>query len=263
MIVSQITDAIEAYAPLRLQEDYDNAGLLIGNPAMECTGVLLTVDVTPRTVAEAAAAGCNLIVAHHPLIFRGIKRLTGSTSGQKAIIDAIRGGIAVYAAHTNLDNAPAGVSSQMAGMLNLTDVQPLDPLTDRSALNAGCGAVGTITPSVSAKDFIERVKRAFGSPVARCTRFAEQAAVTKAALCGGSGSFLIPRAIEAGAEIFVTSDIKYHDFVDYADRIILVDIGHHESENCSKNIFYHIITENFPNFAVRYSQSDTNPINYL
>lgn len=262
MTVSDITSAIEAYAPLRLQEDYDNAGLLVGDGGSECTGALLSVDVTPATVDEAVAKGCNLIVAHHPLIFRGLKHITGNTIVERAVIAAIRNNVAIYAAHTNLDNAPGGVSAQMATMLGLSDVQPLQSVAGENA-TTGCGAIGNLPSPISAYDFVQNVKATFGSPIARCNNFDTTRPITRAALCGGAGSFLIPKAVESGAQAFVTSDTKYHDFVDYANRILLVDIGHHESENCSKNIFYHIITEIFPTFAVRYSQSDTNPINYM
>ncbi|MDE6383885.1 MAG: Nif3-like dinuclear metal center hexameric protein [Paramuribaculum sp.] len=260
--IADIASALEAFAPLHLQEDYDNAGLLVGDSGRECTGVLLTVDVNPDIVREAVTAGCNLIVSHHPLIFRGLKHLTGTSKVEKAVIDAIRSDVAIYAAHTNLDNATGGVSAEMAGMLGLVDVSPLQSIAGEPD-TVGCGAIGRLATPLSAYELVQKVKSTFGSPIARCDEFDTTRTITSVALCGGSGAFLIPEAIKAGAEAFVTSDVKYHDFVDYAGRILIVDIGHHESENCSKNIFYHIITEKFPNFAVRYSQSDTNPIIYL
>lgn len=260
--IAQIAAALEAYAPLHLQEDYDNAGLLVGDSRRECTGVLLTVDVSADTVREAVASGCNLIVAHHPLIFRGLKRLTGASAVEQAVIEAIRSDVAIYAAHTNLDNAAGGVSAEMARMLGLVDVHPLQPVAGEPH-TIGCGAVGRLVTPLSGYDLVQKVKATFGSPIARCTDTDTSRLITTVALCGGSGAFLIPEAVKAGAQAFVTSDVKYHDFVDYAHRILIVDIGHHESENCSKNIFYHIITEKFPNFAVTYSQCDTNPIIYL
>lgn len=134
---------------------------------------------------------------------------------------------------------------------------------DTDAAHTGCGAVGNLPESLSPAQLVDLVKRTFGSPVARCTSYPADSQIRRVALCGGSGSFLISKAIAAGAQAFISSDTKYHDFVDYADSIFLIDIGHHESENCTKDIFYHIITKKFPNFAVEYSQKDTNPINYL
>ena len=257
--ISDITAALEAFAPLALQESYDNCGLIVGRPETECDGALLTVDVTPATVEEARRRGLNLIVAHHPLIFKGLKRLNGETPVEQAVIAAIRADIAIYACHTCLDNAPGGVSHQMASMLKLSDVSTLDPAADGS----GSGAIGSLPQPLAAEDFVRTVKQTFGSPVARCTALPQDRLISRVAMCGGSGSFLIEKAIEAGADAFITSDTKYHDFVDYHNRILLVDIGHHESENSTKQIFYNIISEKFPTFAVEYSQTDTNPIKYL
>ncbi len=266
MQIAQIVEAIEEYAPPALQEGYDNTGLIIGDSSEECTGVLLTVDVTPAVVDEAICSGCNMILAHHPLIFSGIKRLNGSTSQQKAIIAAVRNGIAVYACHTSLDRTHGGVSQRMARMLGLKNVKPLEKRcvsTDGNPLMVGLGAVGETAEPMTKRDLINKVKKAFGSPIARCSAADPETIVSHVALCGGSGGSMIDDAIGAGAQVYVTSDVKYHDFVDYADRITIVDIGHHESENCAKKIFYDIISEKFPNFAIRYSQSDVNPINYL
>lgn len=256
MKVSDIISALETVAPLSLQEDYDNCGLLVGDPDMECTGALLTVDVTPGIVREAIDNGLNLIVAHHPLIFRGLKRLGGSTLVEQSVIMAVKADIAIYACHTCLDNAPGGVSFRMASMLGLDEVSALDP-------DSGSGAVGTLAQSMSAKELVDVVKTTFGSPVARCSGYPMDERITRVAMCGGSGAFLIGKALDAGAQAFITSDTKYHDFVDYAGRILIIDIGHHESENCTKDIFYHVIKEKFPIFAVRYAKSDINPIKYL
>lgn len=260
--IADITETLEAVAPLRLQEDYDNCGLLVGDPSEECTGTLLTVDITPEVVREAIDAGCNLIVAHHPVIFRGLKHLNdGGSAVERSVIEAVRGHIAIYACHTSLDNAQGGVSVTMARMLGLKEIEVLAPsLTDPGS---GSGATGIFQEPVTAASFVELVKSVFKSPVARCTSFDMDAPIRRVALCGGSGAFLIGDAIRAGAQAFVTSDTKYHDFVDYAGRILIVDIGHHESENCTKDIFYHVIKEKFPNFAVRYARLDVNPIIYL
>lgn len=253
MLIKDITDTIEEAAPLAFQESYDNAGLIIGDSREECSGVLFCVDVTPDTVEEASRRGCNLIVSHHPLIFKGLKRLTGSTLQQRAAIAAIKAGIAVYAAHTNLDAAENGVNYTLADMLGLSDITPLATAP---------GVVGSLCPPLTATELVERVKKVCGSPVTRCT-VPPQGKLSRLALCGGSGSFLIDDAADAGADAFLTSDVKYHDFVDNADRIFIIDIGHYESEKCTKQIFYHIVSKKFPNFALYYSETEKNPINYL
>lgn len=259
--VGAIVTALEEFAPIALQEDYDNCGLLVGTSTMECQGVLLTVDVTPDIVREAVNTGCNLIVSHHPLLFKGLKRINGSTAVERSVIEAIRNDVAIYACHTCLDNAPEGVSKKMAEMLGLKAVEVLDPSGVYSM--TGCGAIGKLSTPMPAGSFVELVKATFGTPVARCSRYPMARNIERVALCGGSGSFLIDKVMTADADAFITSDTKYHDFVDHADELLLVDIGHHESENCSKEIFFKVIREKFPTFAVKYSQFDINPIKYL
>lgn len=267
MLIGQIIDAIEKFAPPALQESYDNTGLIIGNKSEECSGVLLTVDVSPEVVKEAISKGCNLIVSHHPLIFSGIKRLNGDTPQQKAIMLAIKNCISIYSCHTSLDKTARGVSQYMACMLGLQNIKPLEAESGSSrsdeSVHSGLGAVGEFASPLKMRDFINKVKDTFGSPVARCSAFDSDSIVQKVAMCGGAGASLIDAAIQSGAAAYITSDVKYHDFVDYAGVIAIVDIGHHESENCTKKIFYDIISEKFPNFALRYSQADVNPINYL
>lgn len=361
--IADIITAIERVAPPGLQESYDNTGLQIGNKDAECTGVLICVDATPKIVKEAADKGCNLIVSHHPLFFKGIKRLTGSTLVERTAIDAIAQGIAIYSGHTSVDSFSGGISIRMAEMLGLHDIRVLEPRKNdvlkltvwipaehsdsllAALFETGCGSMGnydqcsfrsagvsTFRPLEGSAPFagiidqkhscpedkieltlyrwmrekaesviqqlhpyeepafeftevtvgsmpnglgavgkfnhpttdgrlVERVKDVFGSPVARCTAISG-IDIDTVALCGGSGSSLIGNAIKSGAQAFITSDTRYHDFVDYADKILIIDIGHYESEGCAKNIFHDIITKNFHNFAVHYSQSETNPIIY-
>lgn len=258
--IRDIISAVEEFAPRSFQEEYDNSGIQTAPDVdRDCTGVMLSVDVTPGVVDEALASGCNLLLAHHPLLFRGVKSLTGATPVEAALIKAVKGDLAIYCCHTSLDNAPAGVSARMASMLGLKDVRTLDEVGP----DTGSGAIGMLEAPLSPREFVALVKETFGSPVARCSDPVAHGTISRVALCGGSGAFLIPKAFGAGADVFLTSDMKYHDFTDWGGRIFLVDIGHHESENCTKDIFHHIITEKFPNFAVRYSLKDTNPINYL
>lgn len=258
--VADIAQAIERYAPLRLQEEWDNCGLQTGSLSAGCTGAMLCVDCTEEVVREAAAAGCNLVVSHHPLIFHGLKRLTGVNPVQRAVMAAIKKNISVYSAHTSMDNAPGGVSARMARMLGLGDIRPLQP--DSSVEGAGSGAIGRFEAPVDAEVLVSMIKAAFGSPVVRCST-ARPAAISRVAMCSGAGAFMLPQAIEAGAQAFVTSDTRYHEFMDYGADILIADIGHFESEHCITSIFYDIIRENFPNFAVRHSMTGINPITYM
>ena len=260
-----IIDAIEQVAPRRLQEDYDNTGLQCGRVDVECTGVLLCVDVTAGIVAEARLRGCNLIVTHHPLLFHGIKQVTGQGRVQEALVAAIRNDVAVYSCHTAIDNAPDGISHVMARRLRLTGVAVLERHHDNVMREVGSGVIGTLPEPLTPAGFVALVKRTFGSPVARCSDPAALpgGTIVRVALCGGAGAFLIDEAVARGADAYLTSDTKFNLFLDHAGEIFLVDIGHHESEECAKDIFYHVITKKFPNFAVYYSQTEENPIKYL
>lgn len=260
---------ITGYAPPCLQEEYDNTGVQIGSLDDVCTGVMLCVDVTPEVIAEAVTEECNLVISHHPVLFRGVKSLTGATLVERVVIDAIRAGLTVYSCHTALDNAPGGVSARMARMLGLHHCRVLDRVTDSrqcavpEGREAGCGMTGLLAAPLTPALLVEKVKSVFGSPVARCTRYPSEALIERVALCGGSGAFLIDKAIASGAQAFITSDVKYHDFVDYASRILIIDIGHYESEYCATEIFMDIIREKFPNFAVRVCRNAANPIIYM
>lgn len=273
-----IIKAVTDFAPPVLQEDYDNTGIQVGCINDECKGVLLCVDVTPEILIEAKEKGCNLIISHHPILFRGIKHLTGASMVERIVIDAIRSGITIYSSHTALDSAPGGVSARMALMLGLEDCRVLENQRDRAGrissfltfdmvekVKDGCtglGIIGRFHSPLSASALIELVKCTFNSPVARCTKLPSKM-IRKVALCGGAGASMINLAISNHAEAFITSDIKYHDFVDHADDILLIDIGHWEGEYCAVSILMDVIKEKFPNFAVNISLSAENPIHYI
>lgn len=266
MLISEIISAIESYAPLRLQESYDNCGLLVGNPSEECSGVVLCVDVNSERVAEAVALGCNLIVSHHPLIFRGLKSLTGATEVERTVAASIKSGVAIYACHTSLDNAPGGVSAEMARMLGLADCRVLvaHPSANGSdSPAAGLGIIGRLREPMTPYALAQLTKTTFGSPIARCSSYPADSLITTVALCSGSGASFIGDARKAGAQAYITSDTKYHDFADCANEIFIIDIGHYESEKCTTAIFKRVISEKFPNFAVHISQTESNPINYI
>lgn len=362
--VSQVTSLIESFSPLGLQENYDNAGLAIGSPDAQVKGILISLDVTPEIIDEAIEFGCNLIISHHPIIFNGLKRITGATLAERAIIKAIQNNIAIYAAHTNLDSVWGGVSHKMAEVLKLTNIEVLSPASNqlvklvtftpmsaaqnvRQALfNSGAGNIGNYdscsyntegsgtfrgnenaTPHVGEKGklhfepetrievivpkhitskviatlkkahpyeevaydiyplenknpkvglgvtgfliepinsdvFLQLIKTNFN-----CTQIKHSAIVKpqvqKIALCGGSGFSLLNQAINKNADVFITADIKYHGFFETENKILLVDIGHYESELFAIDIFYELLTKNLPTFAIRKTRLNTNPINYL
>ncbi|MFA8433670.1 MAG: Nif3-like dinuclear metal center hexameric protein [Marinifilaceae bacterium] len=364
MKVRDIVSAIEEMAPLSYQESYDNAGLIVGRPQDEVTGVLICLDVVEKVVEEAKAKGANLIIAHHPIVFKGLKRFNGNNYVERTVMAAIREGIAIYAAHTNLDAVQGGVNSRICEKLGLEDPRVLSPIegdlkklvtfipTDhaemvRNALfdaGAGCignydscsynlegtgsfrggentqpfvgkqgvvhlepevrvetifprhlqgkvlsalqdahpyeevaydiysldnantqvgiGMVGELSEPMDTMDFLSKVKEVFEAGVVRYTSIVKPQ-ISRVAVCGGSGSFLLKNAIAAQADIFITGDFKYHEFFDAEDRIVIADIGHFESEQFTKEIFYERVTKKFPNFAVLMSEINSNPINYL
>ena len=266
MTIKEITDAIEQYAPLRLQEEWDNAGIQVGDPDAQVTGVLLCTDATERVVAEAVERGMNLVISHHPLIFHGLKKIMGRTPVERTVAMAIKNDITIYSAHTNMDSAWQGVSFRMAEKLGMTDVQFLDandvpPYGEQESVTAGCGVIGNIEP-MPAREVLKKVKQAFEVGAIRYSGDGDRM-VSRVALCGGAGGFLLDKAVELGAQLYVTADMRYHDFLDNSQRIVVADIGHYESEHYTKEIFLEIIQKKNPTFAVAFSKSETNQVNYL
>ena len=364
MKIKEIVSALERFAPLPLQDGFDNAGLQIGLTEAEATGALLCLDVTEAVLDEAIASGCNLIISHHPLIFKGYKSITGKDYVERCILKAIKNDIVIYSAHTNLDNAPGGVNFKIAEKIGLKNVRILDPKESsliklvtfvpsaqaeevRNALfTAGCGCIGnydscsyntegegtfraqegshpfcgtvgelhhetevrieTILPEYkkgevirallskhpyeepaydlyplhnswaqvgsgivgeleepeSELEFLKRIKRIFEVGCLKHNKLTGRL-IQKVSLCGGAGAFLIPQAVRSGADVFITGEIKYHDYFGRETDILLAEIGHYESEQYTKEIFYSIIRDLFPNFALQFSKVNTNPIKYL
>jgi dinuclear metal center YbgI/SA1388 family protein len=364
MKIAEIIQFLESIAPPALEEDYDNAGLLTGMPGWECTGLLTTLDATEDVILEAKKNNCNLVVAHHPIIFRGLKKINGKNYVEKAVIAAIKNDIAIYAIHTNLDNVLQGVSGKMADMLGLQNVKILvqkqgtlkklftfvpiesaeevrkaifdagggnigkysqcsfnmdgtgtfmakegaDPYIgeigkptstkemkievifpawqeaqvvqamldahpyeevayDVVALSnlyqyAGSGVVGELPEAIDEKAFLTRLKEVFGLQVVRHTPLMDKP-VKRVALCGGAGSFLISSALAAGADVYVTADVKYHEFFDANGRMVIADIGHFESEQFTIGLLHDLLVQKFPTFAVLKSGVKTNPVNYF
>ena len=364
MKIQDITTFLESVAPLSLQESYDNAGLLTGNVDWECTGAITTLDATEEVVQEAIRGKCNLIIAHHPIIFSGLKKINGNNYVERTIITAIKHDIAIYAIHTNLDHIMNGVNGKIADKIGLTGRQILQPRKnmlkklvtfvphqqadavkdalfnagaghignysecsfnteglgtfkasekskpfvgeaghrhtenetkievifpawlektifkamveahpyeqvaydiynlDNSHQEIGSGMTGELAEALTESKFLAFLKSSFDLQVIRHTRLTGKK-VKKIAICGGAGSFLINSALAAGADFFVTGDIKYHEFFDANDRMVIADIGHYESEQYTIDLLFDIIREKFLNFAVQKTRIKTNPVNYF
>lgn len=257
-LVENIAATIERLAPPSLQESYDNCGLQVGQPDALVTGVLTCLDVTEQIIDEAAAKGCNMIVSHHPLIFKGLKHLIGATMAERLVAKALLGGIAVYSAHTSLDRAQFGLNASMADRLGLTNTMVLE----NPDCAEGLGRIGHTEP-MATQDFLRLVKEAFAPDCLRYGAEYHGKVIETVAVCGGAGASFIPTAIEAGAHAYVTGDLKYHDFTTYADRILLVDIGHFESELCGVDVLTSALTGEYPGLKVLRSTIEHNPIAYF
>jgi dinuclear metal center YbgI/SA1388 family protein len=265
MKIGDIINVLQTAAPLALQESYDNSGLLFGSAHKDLTGVLVSLDLTLEVAKEAKSKGCNLVVSHHPLIFRGLKRISGEDPVGRVLIYCIREDIAIYAIHTNLDNVPHGVNGRIARILGLEDCTVLLPRDPGSAIpypGAGSGLLGRLSQPVPAYEFLARVRNLFGSALIRHS-VPPQQPIQQVAVCGGAGSFLIANALEAGADAFLTADLKYHDFFEPGGRMLLADIGHYESEQYTTDLLAELLKENFPTFAVLKTTVVTNPIHYF
>ena len=364
MKLKEITDCIEEIAPLAFQEEYDNSGLLIGSPELEVQKVLITVDVTEEIMDEAMEKGCNMVISHHPVIFKGLKHLTGGHFSERITMNAIKNGIAVYAAHTNLDNASGGLNKYLITKMGIRNPSILSPVKgllcklvtfcplefadkvrqslfdagggnignydlcsynlqgqgtfraldnanpfvgeknkihfeneirievifpsylEKQLVNAlldshpyeevaydlyplnntypkmGAGMIGELESEEDERAFLQKIKDLLNLPVIRHSGWLN-VKIKKVAVCGGSGVFLLPVAKKAGADIFLTGDVKYHDFFEAQNEIILADIGHYESEQFSKELIYSILKEKFPNFAFLLAENDSNPVKYF
>ena len=265
MKIKDIIKEIEEYAPLALQESYDNAGLQVGDVDRQATGVLLCLDVVESIIDEACALNCNLIISHHPVIFNPLKSLTGKNYIERCIIKAIQKGIVIYSAHTNLDNAIGGINCKIAEKTGLQNIRILSLLPNPVSNvlgQGGAGVIGELASSMREQTFLKQLKDIFRLDTLKHSPLRNKE-VKKIAVCGGSGSFLIQDAIAAGADVFMTGEAKYNDYYNVEKNILLVVIGHYESEVCAKEIFFEIITKKFPDIAVYVSNINSNPVNYL
>ena len=259
--IAELCDHLESIAPLDLQESYDNAGLITGEKDWEVTGVLCTLDATVDIINEAAEKGCNVVVAHHPIVFRGLKQISARHYVGRAIIEAIKKDVAIYAIHTNLDNIlENGVNQAIADKLDLSNLKILAPKSVDE--KTGSGMVGDLSAEMSETEFLSYVKTRMQTGGIRHTPLLKRN-VKKVALCGGAGSFLIHNAIAAGADVFISGDIKYHEFFEADGKILILDIGHYESEQYTIPLLKRLITKKFTNFAVHCTDRKTNPVHYF
>ena len=253
--------ALERFAPLPLQESWDNAGLQVGLTETEVSGALLCLDVTEQIVDEAVRKGCNLIVSHHPLLFRGLKTISDLTDVQRTVMKAIQQQVCVVSMHTNMDNAKAGVNFKIAEKLGLQQVQFFASKTV-DGIEAGSGVVGMLTEPLAADDFVKAVKKAFDVECALCNQLLRRP-IQKVAICGGAGDFLLDAALAEGADAFITGEMHYHQYFGYEQRIQICVIGHYQSEQFTTEIFRDIILRECPGVKTCIAETCTNPILYL
>lgn len=258
--INDVVAFLDATFHPELQEDYDNAGFLLGDGNCLYKGALVALDLTPAVIDEAVGQGFNLIVTHHPFIFGGLKRITDRSEAGRMVMTLVQNGISVYAAHTNLDNLPWGVNGVLAEKLGLKECHILKGVQDNSI---GAGMVGELEKTMEADKFLLKVKELTGQPSIRTSKHDPKRKVKRVALCGGAGSFLIGDAISAGADLFLTADLKYHDFQRGEGRIILADAGHYETEQFAKEIISRTISEKFCNFACRISERQESIVQYI
>lgn len=259
---SDVLAAIDESAPFKLQEEYDNSGLLVGELDTPLRGTLVCMDVTEAVVAEAIGRGCNLIVSHHPLIFHGLKSLRGDTERSRAIILALRAHVGILAAHTNLDAAYGGVNYAIAQKVGLTQLRVLAPTLSGEG-GTGIGLIGTLSTGFSEEEFLIYIARKF--PQQPCLRYSPKTGKTieRVALCGGSGIEFLDEAIRLGADAYLTGDVKYHDFQRPDGKLLLIDLGHRESELCAIDLLKQIVSQKFPTFACGVSVQEQSPVNYF
>ena len=257
MTIKEVAATLEQFAPLPLQESYDNAGLQIGLTENEnVSGVLLCLDVTEKVICEAEERGCNLIVAHHPLLFRPLRHIWGQTQVERCVILALQKGISIYAAHTNLDNAPGGVNFMIAEKLRLENVHFLQPL---NGMDGGSGVIGELPVPEDGTDFLQRVAQIFKVEGLMHNEMPNRP-VKRVALCGGAGEFLLDRAISAGADVFLTGEMGYHRYFGHEGEILIGVLGHYQSEQYTIQLLERILKNKYPELNIVITDINTNPI---
>ena len=257
MLLKQIIDIIESVAPRRQQEAWDNSGLQVGDSSRDIHSVLLAVDVSETVVAEAIKEGCDMIVSHHPLLFHGLKQVTGATPQERCLAEAIRHNIAIYSSHTSMDKALRGVSGRMAEQLGLQEIRILVPSAEDERV--GLGVIGTLPKPILWSAWLHHVQQVFNAPYVRYTD-PVRATISRVALCGGAGAEFLPDAIAAGADTYLSADMKYHDMQAAAGQIMAVDIDHWASEHFTRDIFAELLQDKV---QVKVAKTDASPVHIL
>lgn len=256
--IGDIIEVLEHHFPLNTQDSWDNSGLIIGRRDWEAKGVLLTVDITEERVDEAIEKDCNLIISHHPILFRALRHINMDSDEERLIAKAIKNDIAICAFHTPADKAPNGLSHKIGDMVGLRNMTTLIP--DNGVDGIGYGVVGSLDHTMNAQEFISHIKKAIGCECVRHNEY--NGGISKVAICTGSGSEFVENAMMANADAYITADIKYHQFQQPEGHMMIADIGHYESEEISKKLFFELLTEIFSNFAICISSTCRNVIKY-
>jgi len=259
--IKEVLSALEQFAPLPLQESWDNAGLQLGLTEAEVSGALLCLDVTEKVIDEAISKGCNLVVSHHPLLFRGLKQIAGLNDVQRTVLKAIKADVCVVSMHTNMDNARGGVNFKIAERLGLSNVG-FFASKSVDGVECGSGVVGELAQPMAADDFIMHVKRQLEAESAACNELLRRP-VRRVAICGGAGDFLLDDAVRQGADAFITGEMHYHQYFGYEQRIQICVVGHYESEHFTGEIFRDVIAETCPEVRCLMAETNTNPIIYF
>ena len=268
MKIKQVLEALERFAPLPLQESWDNAGLQVGLTEAEVSGALLCLDVTEHIIDEAVRRGCNLVVSHHPLLFRGLKQVADLNDVQRTVRRAIKQDIAVISMHTNLDSARGGVNFKIAERLGLQNVHfglepwPFTASEDQRALPAGQWVMGELKEPMPSRDFVLYVKRQLEADSAMCNELLRRP-VRRVAICGGAGDFVLDEAVRSGADAFITGEMHYHQYFGHEQQLQICVVGHYESEHFTTELLRDIIARECPGVRTEIAETNTNPILYL
>lgn len=260
MKIKDVIEALERFAPLPLQEDWDNAGLQVGLTEAEVSGVLLCLDVTEEVVDEAVQKGCNIIVSHHPLIFRGLRCVSDANYVQRSVIKAIKNDIVIVSMHTNLDAAQGGVNHKMAEKLGLQNVRFLNPQM-KAGVECGVGVIGELPEAMPAADFLALVKKTFKTGCVISNPLLGRPVKTVALGGGACGEFL-GDAIAVKADAFVVGEMRYHDYFGHDDEIQIATIGHYESEQYTMELMRDVIAESCKGVTCAITEVNTNPLRY-
>ena len=259
MIVKEVVKILDEFYPFKYAEEYDNVGLILGENEDIVNGILICLDTIESVVDEAIQKQCNLIVSFHPIIFNGLKTITGKNYVEKVVKKCLKNNISIIAIHTAMDNSSIGVNKAICDKLELENSRILMP--KNNDINIGLGMTGELNKLMSENEFIDYVKLKFNINQLRHSKLLNRS-VKEISVLGGSGSFAIEEAIKAGSDVFLTSDLKYHDFFKAENDILLLDIGHYESEQYTKKLIHTHLTKKITNFAIVLSDINTNPVKY-